>query len=241
MNGYIKNINIGKKNISIDDEVIIRADEYIYNLSRVPLSYTGDDRPTIIDLLFQSKKKYEEINQGTKYEDLNGVFFVIILLAARLFLHKGEPLKVAEIGCNSGALSMYMAPLLKAFDPDAEYICVSNAIGNESGVEWVDRISMVDAPSGLSFLVSDFHNTKLRDDYFDLTIINGTQRMPLPLESIKEASRITEKEGLIFCISDDQELLDDGFRLFANERKEYRYTPKRVIYTAEKKDLIRIR
>ncbi len=235
MRGYVKEVTFGTMGVSIDDEVIINVKDYIHNVSRVPLTYAGEDKQTIVDLLREIKKKCEEANIGTRYEKYIGLLYVVVLLASSFFLNKGEPLKIAEIGSNSGVLSMLIAPLLKAFDPEAEYVCISNAIGNESGVEWVDRIATVEAPSGLSFLVSDFHNTKLRDDHFDLTIINGTQGMPLPLETIREAERITGKEGVIFCISDDQDLLDDGFRLLTNEHKEYRFMARRVIHIATKK------
>ena len=238
MGKNIEQVTIGKKGVSIDDELIININDFINNYSRVPLAYSDDGRPTIPDLLSLSANKYKEINEGTKYENYNGLYYVVNILASKFFIRKGEPLKVAEIGCNSGTLSMYFAPLLKAFDPEAEFVCVSNAIGNESGVEWIDRISLVDAPSGLSYLVSDFQKTKLRDEYFDLTLINGTQVFSAPLEIVREAARITAEDGMIICISDDQELLDDGFRLLTDERKEYRFNDRRVVYAAKKKNFL---
>ena len=206
------------------------------NLSRLPLNEAEKGGLTLPEIVMSLKDMHTELNAGTEYEKYSGLFRLISIIVSDHCMRHGEPLKACELGCNSGALSQDISTLLYAFDPDAKYTCVSNSIGNESGMEWVDRIASVSAPSGLSLVVSDFSDTGLKDSNYDVTIINGTVTFEDPVNALKEAVRITKDDGLIVCYSEGQYLLDDGFKLLFAERNEWRFDSTHILFKAYKKD-----
>ena len=144
---------------TLDGIRILDCSNTFNNFSRVPLFDAEEGNMTISDLVMSLNDMNEELNAGTGFEKYSGLFKLVSIIAADQCMRLGAPLKVCEIGCNNGALSQDIATILCAFDPDAKYTCVSNVIGNESGMEWLDRISCVKAPSGLSLLASDFADT----------------------------------------------------------------------------------
>lgn len=226
-------LSLSPKEIKIDDEVILDFSRPIDNKSRIPIISDNDKQLTVYKLLSSVLKRTEEYNKGTEYEKYMGIYIVMsILITDHLMRHADRP-GICEIGCNNGVLSMSIAMLLQAFDPDSKYVCVTNCIGNESGTDWLDRISCITPPSGLSLLASDFHDTMLKDEGFDCTLINGTVRFDDPLGVLKEAGRITSKKGKIVCYSREQPLLDDGFKLIFDKVKEWRFDSNNVLYLAE--------
>ncbi len=223
---------------NLGGETLLDCRFAIENHSRVPLYDTGDDSMlNIPELIVKNKEDHLQINAGTEQEEYADVFMIMDTLLSDFFMHRGEPLKAAEIGCNIGSYSTHMASLLHSFDPAADYACVTNSIGNESDSQWLDRISMVEAPAGLALIASDFNNTMLRDNYFDCTVINGTVQIPETADVIKEAGRITNDDGMIMCYSEDQYLLDDMFQMMFPVRREWRFSPKRVLFTARRSDM----
>ncbi len=230
-------LNLKDGVFTLDGEPILDCSNAYFNKSRVPIFKAPLGSSILADRLLSLKDFYLSLNTGTKYEKYAGLFRMISVIVSDHCMRNGEPLKVCEIGCNSGALTQDIATVLTWFDPDAKYVCVSNAIGNESDMEWVDRISCIDVPAGLALHVSDFHDTSLRDDYFDITIINGCVPIPDPVKTVKEAGRITKNDGMIICYSEEQYLLDDGMRMMFDKKTEWRFTGTRVLYRAFKKDM----
>ncbi len=218
----MRNVNsiqadIKANRVRLDDEIILDPTDLLHNYSRIPgHKMPDDDFDTVLDLVIKNHARHNEIIQS-EFAPSAEILLIIDSLASDFFMRRSGTLNVAEIGCNNGILSFHIAPLIAAYDPDARYACVCNTLGNESGNEWLDLISQINTPDGLSFHAADFTDTALRDGIFDLTIINGTVRIDDPMGTIKEAVRITNTNGIIICFSDDQVLLDDTFRIMFPE------------------------
>lgn len=232
---YTKGIlKISQFEIRMDDELLLDFSRPIDNKSRIPvISTNNDEQLTIYKLLHSVMEKSEEYNKGTEYESYTGIYSVMSILITDYLMRHADLPKICEIGCNNGVLSMNVAMLLQAFNPDSKFVCVTNSIGNESSTDWLDRISCINPPLGLSMLASDFHDTMLKDEGFDCTLINGTVKFDDPLGVLKEAKRITSKKGRIICFSKNQPLLDDGFKLIFDNIKEWRFDIDNVLYQAE--------
>ena len=236
---YVKG-NIGFQNgqYTMDGEVLLDCKDYIHNYSRVPLNPTGQRGIiSLPELIQKNMEDHKKINENTDQAPYVNMFFLLDILMSSFFVHHGEPLKVAEIGADKGSLSTHIASLLHAFDPKAEFVCICNTIGNESGNEWLNRICQAEAPDGLSLVASDFFNTRLQDEYFNYVVINGTVTISEPMETIKEAARITSKDGSILCFCESQFLLDDMIQMLFPVRKEWRFDPERVLFLVKKEDI----
>ena len=222
----------------LDGKVILDCNDRIHNYSRVPLHRIDDNGDeTLPEIIIRINNDYKYKYENTYYARYAEYYLVITTLLSDFFMRHGEPLHVAEIGCNNGTLSTQIAQLLARFDPKADYICVCDTIGNESGNSWLNEISGIsEIPSGLSFLAADFENTLLRDNYLDYTVINGTVPILNPMEVIQESARITTEGGRILLFSENQYLLDDTFQLMFSERREWRFNSRMVIQEAEMKN-----
>ncbi len=230
-------LKFSNRKLSLNDQVLLDLSDPFKNLSHIPgrkHDDTGEAYRTVLDLISENNKRHLEFGFVT---DIDPLFYSVIdAMLSDFFVQHGSPLKVCEIGCNRGILSFHIAPLLAEYDPKADYVCVCDSIGNESNNTWLDAISSVYAPEGLALVASDFCRTFLRDDYFDLVVINGTLQIPNPACMLKEAVRISDPNGRMICFSYGQYLLDDSFKLVFNKRKEYRFSEECVIFSAETKD-----
>ena len=153
-------ISIANNCFYIDSELILNCNDRLHNYSRVPGHRIEDTGvKTISELVIENSKLHKDLFCGTPNMVYQNACFLCDCIIADLFMHKGEPLKAAEIGCNNGLLTAHFAPLLSAFDPNAKYVCVSNTIGNESNNIWLDIISQINTPEGfvLLHLISPKH------------------------------------------------------------------------------------
>jgi hypothetical protein len=217
----------------LNGEVILDISKPIENKSRVPL-YESDETKPLIKILEEIEERASEINQGIVYQQIEDIYTVMTVMATDHLIRSADTPKVCEIGCNSGVLSMNLAMLLKELDPISKFVCVTNAIGNESGTGWLDHIACITPPEGLSLVASDFHDTMLKDEGFALTIINGIEKFDDPLGVLEEADRITFSKGKILCFSLNQPLLDDGVKIIFKNVKEFRFNAMTVLYLITK-------
>ncbi len=219
-----------------NEEVLLDCDDRINNHSRVPMHRIFEDGTIILpELIIKNYNEQKQADGDTSMSEYAGVFSIMDCIMSKIFAEHGEPINVCEIGCDNGSLSMHISSLLAEFAPDNDYVGVCNSLG-ETDNKWIEHISQVKTPTGLQLVASDYSHTNLRDDYFYLTVINGTVPLLDPVNVIKEAVRITDEEGFILCFSDAQYLLDDSLRLLFSDRKEYRINPEQVIYKVMKKD-----
>lgn len=198
-------------------EWILDCRDTIHNYSRVPLQRVDSGSPeTVMELLMRIRASFSVMYENTDQYEFAEYYTAINTLMANYFIHHvqgQQPLQAVELGCNRGGLSSRIAPLLAAFDLHADYVCVCDVIGNESGNGWLDGISQVRTPTGLSLLAADYFNTHLRDKAFDYTVINGTVPISEPMAVIREAERITAPGGELLLYAHQQCLLADTFLL----------------------------
>lgn len=230
-------ISIANNCFYIDSELILNCNDRLHNYSRVPGHRIEDTGvKTISELVIENSKLHKDLFCGTPNMVYQNACFLCDCIIADLFMHKGEPLKAAEIGCNNGLLTAHFAPLLSAFDPNAKYVCVSNTIGNESNNIWLDIISQINTPEGFAFIASDFSETFLCDSFFELVVINGTTQLSDPIAVVKEAMRITSENGHVLCLSSKNFILEDAFYLFFDEIKEWRFRDGVTVMSAKGTD-----
>ena len=223
----------------IDGNLILDCNDRLHNLSRVPghKLETTNEPVTVCDYVLRALELHDSLNSDYPDKMYRAAFLLFDCLIADVFMRHGEPLRVVEIGSDSGVLSLQISYLLNIFDPSAELVCVCNTIGNESGNKWLDKISQITSPSGLAMMTSDYSNLYLRDNYFDLTIINGTVNIAEPMKVIDEGTRIAHEKGKVLCVSDSQPLLEDTFRLMFNECEEFSFSSDFNIMLAKNENL----
>lgn len=205
-------------------QLLIDENDYISNISRIPV-HGGEEVLTASDIITQLSNAHTTLLSGTYEGDMMPYYVVIDSLVANYFSkHSGgqtPPLKVAEMGCDNGIMSYHLATLMGLYDPASLLTGITNSIGNESNNSWLDMISLVENPSNVSFIATDYDSTNLSGEGYDIVIINGSVKFDEPFGVIKEAERIVKENGLLIVYAQKQPLLESTFSLFFEERKEY--------------------
>lgn len=215
-------------------EVLLDCGNFMANKSRIPMHSFEPDALTIPNLVVKCLKQHEALCNGQE-EVHNGYENLILnLLLISELIKTPFPRKVLELGCTSGIVSYYLAAVLGIFDGNNTLCCVSDAVGNTSGNQWLDRISLVKCPPRLTMEAADYDCTMLESESFDIVFINGTVRFEEPYRVIQEAERLVKKEGRLVCYSCNSPLLENSFRLNFSERNEYALKPDVCILTAKR-------
>lgn len=207
---------------------LINANDYLSNISPVPL-HGDDDAPTAAKLVLSLMSEHAQFTMGTPFEERTPYYTVIDALVCDYFLKhcgaKMEHLRVAEMGCTNGIMSYHLASVMGYFDRETTLCGITDAIGNDSGNMWIDNISSVQNPPNVSMIASDYDCTNLKDNHFDIVIVNGSVRFENPGSVLKEAKRIVKDEGRLIVFADSQPLIESVFCLQNKNRKEYCFSP----------------
>ena len=203
-------------------EVLLDCSDYFSNKSRVPM-HSPDGAKTIPGLILELMKEHCQYLGGSDGESLTYLLADVLLISH--LIGSPLPVRVAEIGADSGIMSYHLAKIMGKMNANSRLCSVCNTVGNESGNQWVDRIVWVEEPPSLSMLVSDYDDTGLQGENFDVVVINGAVWFQEPYDVIREADRLVKKTGIILCHIENQPLLESCFKLFFTERKEYGITP----------------
>ncbi len=156
---------------------------------------------------------------------MRGGYFLFDILITSFLIRQSAPFHVLELGGDNGILSYHLASLLGGFHKESFLCSVCHTIGNNSNNKWLDAISQVDDPPELSFLVTDYENTALLGQNFDIVVINGTINFPNPYLVLKEAERLVKENGTLLAFLQNTPLLEDSFKLEFPDRKEYIFVP----------------
>ncbi len=203
-------------------DILLDGFNLMSNKSRLPM-HTLSNEETIPGLLLSLVQKHAEISNGTCEDSENGRFAAHLLdiLLTTYLIRTSAPLKVAEIGAVNGILSYHLASLMGKLNPESFLCCVSNVIGNESGNQWLNRISVVEQAPILSMLIADYEDTHLESDHFDIIVINGAVPIDKPYETIREAERLLKKDGILLCYTKNSPLLESCYKLIFSICQEY--------------------
>ncbi len=224
----MKHISLeNNKFILCDDEnrtILLDNNEFLSNKSRLPMHAwdNSHDAPTIPNLILTLKENHEKISLGTNEGSFAALLRDIIMTS--YLIRTSVPMKVLELGATSGILSYHLAVLMGKLNPESSLCCVTNVIGSGSGNRWLDRISLVEQPPVLSLVVTEYEDTPLASDYFDIIIINGAERFEKSAGLIREAERLLKKGGVLLCHAMNDLLLENRFKQSFPNAQEYEIT-----------------
>lgn len=233
MNNFVFENNRFCYTDSSGEQVLLDCRNYLQNKSRVPF-HSLDGTPAIPDILSNLLKEYSETYKGTEQFIMGFYYTLLDVLVTAEHIKTSAPKKLLEIGCGNGILSYHMATILGKLHPQSLLYSISNTIGNESGNLWIDYISQVEELPQIAFAATDYEETHLRENHFDITIINGTLPIEQPERVIQETVRVTKPGGKIICLARHQPLLESMFQLLLPEVQEYYLDEEIKILTTEK-------
>lgn len=209
---------------------LLDCNAHIENKGRIPM------QESIPTLLGQLRSIYTNLFVGSAPEDGDELYLIDILITKQL-TKISTPLNVVELGANNGRLSYHLATLLGSFNDQTNLCCVCNSIGNESDNVWLDFISLAQASPVASMLASDFDNTHLCDNHFDIVVVNNSVQMDKPEDVIKEAVRLAKKDGVIIFYAQQSDLTDCTLHAF-DDIEKYNTNNGNHIFVAEAKNAV---
>lgn len=201
-------------------KVLLDCNRFMENKSRVPL-HSVADKHTIPDIILGLMEEYQETVNTTEEAILGFYYTMIDVLMVSEHIKSSSPKKVLELGCQNGVLSYHLATLLGKLHPNSLLYSVTNTIGNESENLWLNYISQVEELPKLGFAAADYEETHLKDEYFDVVILNGSVPMEQPRQVVEEAIRMTKPGGKIICLAWKQPLLEASFQMLLPEGQKY--------------------
>lgn len=181
---------------------------FFINKSRLPMHLITQNKinwfheDTVFGYLVKLSDKYEQFFQAQNNDTSKlhkHTMLIISLFIAKILVETALPVKVCEIGCDEGSLSYLLAEVTGKFNPSSHLCLVSNTIGNDGNNRFLDAISLCENPPELSVAISDYDNTNLQSDSFDIVVINGNVNYSNPFDVVKEAERLVKKGGNIIC------------------------------------------
>ena len=214
-------------------KILFNATNYLNNKSRVPMHSFSEEGDTIphflMNMMGKNKKLFSNITTVNEF-----VYCIINSLVAAHLVTSAAPMKVAEFGSTNGDISYNLTETLGKINPKSTLCLISDRIGNESNNNCLNYITQAEAYPEFQMLYSDYTATNLPDELFDVVVINGDVCFEDSYKVIKEAERVTKKDGLIICWTSGDYLLESTFKLIFSEREEYEVTPKEKILTVRK-------
>lgn len=210
--------------------ILVDTNECLSNKSRFPMHAVDDspDAPTIPNLILALKENHEKISLGTNEGSFAALLRDIIMTS--YLIRTSVPMKVLELGATNGILSYHLAVLMGKLNPESSLCCVTNVMGSGSGNRWLDRISLVEQPPVLSLVVTEYEDTPLASDYFDIIIINGAEHFEKSSGLIREAERLLKKGGVLLCHVMNDLLLENRFKQSFPNVQEYEITPNERLF-----------
>lgn len=203
------------------------------NKSRVPLHPAGEGVETIPRVLSgvmnKNKTLFEEMSGEEKLR-----YAAVSAIVLSEMMKSSEPRKIAAIGSSDAVMSFDLAFTAGKLNPDSELFLISNIIGGENSC--LDAIVQVKQPPKFSMLFSDYDNTNLAENSFDIVVLCGEADFDKPYEVINEAVRIAKNGGLIVCCCSQDCLLESSFMLTFSQREEYRLNARDALITARAQD-----
>ena len=104
-------------------------------------------------------------------------------------------------------MSFHLAYLMGQYNRKSLLCGICDSIGNESGNQWLDRVSLVQEPPELAFSVMDYDEKLIQEKSFDLVIINGREQFREPQAVVENAFRVLKDAGAVLCYEKEQPIL----------------------------------
>lgn len=219
------------------DMLILDLTNYFANKSRIPL-HSLNNSITVPNLVLELRQKYINLFiEGHTPDDIEDLLVLDFLISAQL-IKTALPVKLVEFGCTNGRLSYHLASLLSAFHHDSTLCCICDTIGNESGNRWLDFISLAENTPKTSLLASEYHDTNLASEYFDLVVINGSVSYADTTSLIQETNRVLKADGVLICYAYHQPELANTVKQVFSAYDEYPLTSNSSIIVAKGADAL---
>ena len=220
-----------------EKKLLIDFWDFFSNKSAISLM-PNDPYLSIPIFLMELQDKYESFfaENHVPY-DTDDNFLIDVLVSAQLFKTSAS-VKLAEFGATNGRLSFHLASVLGKFNPASTLCSVCDSIGNESGNYWLDMISLVENSSQVSFVASDYHDTNLSAEHFDIVVLNGSVELTNSDAIVKEAIRLLKTNGTLICYAYQQPVLADSVRKNFSSVEEYPTSSNTTIIVAKGIDVI---
>lgn len=216
------------------EKLLLDCNHFLQNKSRVPFHSLDDHTLTVPKMIFDLLDKHSKLCEGTELQNCGSYYSLIDVLVTAYHVKSSAQKKILELGCLNGVMSYHLATILGKLHPQSLLYSVSNTIGNDSSNLWLDFVSKIEELPQLAFAAADYEATNLKDENFDIIIINGDTPIDHPDFVLLEAQRLIRQEGLIICFAMNQPLLESSFQLLFPEREEYFFHYDRKILTAKK-------
>lgn len=195
------------------ERIVPDFNQPIYNKSRIP--FHSQDATSISAEGIISKIK--QLDAQIFKEDcqiLPSIRGNLLYLMIGMMSHFSgvKPVHVAEIGCADGRLSAIISEIVHYYQAENFYTAITNLLGDGSQDIWVSHVSKAEIPNNISYLACDFQDTNLRNESFELTIIQGTTQFDNVTAVYQEAVRITKSPGyLVYIPSSENTAQNEAF------------------------------
>ncbi len=220
MNSFVYENNRFIYSDESDRRVLLDCNKYLENKSRIPF-HSIDGRITVPKMIFDMFERHSQAFEGLEYAKQAVYYSLIDVLVTSYHVKSSGPKRLLEIGCTDGVMSYHLGTILGKLHPQSLLYSVSDTIGNESSNQWLDFIAMIEEMPKLAFGAVDYYDTNLKDDNFDIVVINGFNPVEPPELVLKEAYRVLKENGMLICFAYKQPLLESCFQLFFEKREEY--------------------
>lgn len=111
------------------------------------------------------------------------------------------PVKCLEIGCKNGVLSFHLSTLLGIINKGSRICCMTDAMGNESGDMWLDKISLSEYVENLSFFCQDYKDDFILErNSFDMVFINTSVELGEPKYIADKACKALRESGKVIAM-----------------------------------------
>lgn len=236
MNNFVYENDQFIYNTITEKKILLDCNNFFGNKSRVPF-HTLSDGPTVPKMILDLLAWHSEYSDGTNQQNWGIYYTLIDVLVTSYHVKSSSPKKILELGCSNGIMSYHLATILGKLHPQSLLYSVANTIGNESNLQWLDFISRIEEMPQLAFAATDYETTNLKDNNFDITIVNGSVPIDQPDQVLAEAWQVTKDDGYVICYAENQPLLESVFQLLFPEREEYFFTYQGKVLVVHKKNI----
>ena len=215
-----------------EERILIDFNQYLENFSRVPF-HNINDGPSLPGYIMDLQNWHKSLNM--EEQKLYQYYTLIDVLLVAQHVKSAAPKKVLVMGCQDGIMCYHLGFLLGKLHPESLMYCVSNTIGNGSESLWLECISLIEKLPQLAFAATDYHNTNLKDNNFDMVIINGNVGIENWSEVVDEAHRVLRENGKLITYSPARLDNDYDYETMFDEIEKYELNEEGQIISMMKK------
>lgn len=192
----------------LKEKLIINTNDYLYNKSNIPF-HLFDEYGCINNLkgrvfngicISTIKQSFDIYQPSKEIVDCN---FLIVYLVATYITHITHSVKTAMFNCYD-SLIFSLTSIIGMYNSKSQATIIENEIIDNGKNDYLGAISVVQTPPDISLCVSDYNNTNLQSDCFDIVVVQGDILNETTVSKIDETERIFKDTGMIIYILDNK-------------------------------------